>query len=131
MKNFSYLSLKPGNALVKSHSTLNGREQTFHRQVEEWLSQQQARFLTCVPQKQFNEKEKLLQQSSHSWHLRWSLNKSTAFRRDSEFYSTQEQFKSDQKRRLTRWYRGFFIFDLSRAQCDLCLEPSLTQLAED
>lgn len=50
MKNFSYLSLKPGNALVKSHSTLNGREQTFHRQVEEWLSQQQARFLTCVPQ---------------------------------------------------------------------------------
>lgn len=29
MKNFSYLSLKPGNALVKSHSTLNGREKTF------------------------------------------------------------------------------------------------------
>lgn len=101
--------LKPGNALVKSHSTLNGREKTF-------LPAGRAKIVTrgkishVSTSKLFNEKEKNYSKNRVTCGSCVEiLNLATAFRRALEFYSIQTQFKSDQQRRhfVAFIFKGF------------------------
>lgn len=80
----------------------------FHRQVAERLSQQQARFLTCVPQNCSGKRKNYSNSRATRGTCVEILNKSTAFQRALEFNGTQEQFKSVQQRQTRSIFKGLF-----------------------